>query len=71
MSSVDQHPSLAELSKVHPRHQEGNLPWVQNQHVEERCVVQSAYQQSQSSMATTFDLMKDSTICRCRNYRQM
>jgi len=36
---MGQDPGLAESSKVHPRHEEGNLPRVQNQHSEERCVV--------------------------------
>jgi len=38
MSTMGQDPGLAESSEMHPRHQEGNLPWVQNQHSEERCM---------------------------------
>jgi len=36
---MGQNPGLAESCEVHPRHQEGGLPRVQNQHSEECCMV--------------------------------
>jgi len=41
--SMGQDACMAESSKTHPRHQEGNLPWFQNQHTQDCGVVQSTH----------------------------